>query len=55
MSENSPPSNAASPYPRLPCRGCTPDCKNYAVCEGTPWRIDRDGKVQSAQTDTSHS
>ena len=26
---------------RLPCRGCLPDCPNYANCEGTPWRIDK--------------
>lgn len=22
---------------RLPCRGCTRECVNYAVCEGKPW------------------
>jgi len=25
---------------RLPCRGCTRDCKNYPYCNGTPWRSD---------------
>ena len=24
-------------YPRLPCRGCGSDCKNYTVCDGRPW------------------
>jgi hypothetical protein len=23
---------------RLPCRGCLPDCKDLAVCDGRPWR-----------------
>lgn len=23
---------------RLPCRGCMTHCKNYALCEGKPWR-----------------
>lgn len=23
---------------RLPCRGCTYQCKNYALCDGKPWR-----------------
>ncbi len=22
---------------RLPCRGCTRDCSNYATCDGRPW------------------
>lgn len=25
--------------PRLPCRGCTENCLNYPVCNGTPWRL----------------
>jgi len=28
---------------RLPCRGCTADCKNYAFCEGKPWRQNQSG------------
>ncbi|MFO7910299.1 MAG: hypothetical protein R6U42_09905 [Halomonas sp.] len=24
---------------RLPCRGCTADCKNFATCGGRPWRM----------------
>jgi len=24
---------------RLPCRGCTRDCGNYARCNGKPWRL----------------
>ncbi len=24
---------------RLPCRGCTRDCKNYSRCDGYPWRM----------------
>jgi hypothetical protein len=34
------PSKAASDnvHPRLPCRGCGSDCKNYAICDGRPWR-----------------
>lgn len=24
---------------RLPCRGCTAACKQYAICEGKPWRL----------------
>jgi len=27
--------------PRLPCRGCMPDCPNYATCDGKPWRADK--------------
>jgi CDP-diacylglycerol pyrophosphatase len=23
---------------RLPCRGCTTNCTNYAQCDGKPWR-----------------
>jgi hypothetical protein len=23
---------------RLPCRGCTKNCKNYAFCDGNPSR-----------------
>lgn len=23
---------------RMPCRGCLPDCAEYATCEGRPWR-----------------
>tara|TARA_R110002072_G_scaffold294723_1_gene465098 strand:+ start:315 stop:719 length:405 start_codon:yes stop_codon:yes gene_type:complete len=23
---------------RLPCRGCTTSCTNYAQCDGKPWR-----------------
>ncbi|KKN42050.1 hypothetical protein LCGC14_0717220 [marine sediment metagenome] len=26
-------------YSRLPCRGCTTQCKTYTTCNGTPWRI----------------
>ena len=29
-------------YPRLPCRGCTRQCKNYDKCNGKPWRLDSD-------------
>ncbi len=25
---------------RLPCRGCTSECKNYNLCQGKLWRID---------------
>jgi hypothetical protein len=25
---------------RLPCRGCTRNCKLYSVCHGTPWRLE---------------
>ena len=25
---------------RLPCRGCTRDCPNYASCDGRPWSRD---------------
>lgn len=28
------------PAIRLPCRGCTRDCKNYRLCEGRLWRLD---------------
>ncbi len=28
---------------RLPCRGCTADCKNYAFCDGKPWRQNQAG------------
>lgn len=28
----------SNPASRLPCRGCTTDCKNYASCDGFPWR-----------------
>ena len=24
---------------RLPCRGCTKDCTNYATCGGKPWLL----------------
>lgn len=24
---------------RLPCRGCTRQCKNYDRCDGKSWRI----------------
>ena len=24
---------------RLPCRGCTRSCTDYAICEGKPWRL----------------
>ncbi len=23
---------------RMPCRGCTLACPNYASCDGAPWR-----------------
>lgn len=23
---------------RLPCRGCTSECKNYEFCDGQLWR-----------------
>jgi len=26
-------------YPRLPCRGCLPSCKNYSLCDGKLWRM----------------
>ena len=25
--------------PRLPCRGCMPDCNRYTTCDGRPWRL----------------
>ena len=24
---------------RLPCRGCTDECKNYSRCDGLLWRM----------------
>jgi len=24
---------------RLPCRGCTRSCTDYARCDGKPWRL----------------
>ena len=36
-----PASAAATPAAmpaRLPCRGCLPQCTNYATCQGRPWR-----------------
>lgn len=30
--------NHRSNSKRLPCRGCTDDCPNYATCDGKPWR-----------------
>lgn len=27
-------------HPRLPCRGCTVDCKNFNYCDGLLWRMD---------------
>ena len=24
---------------RLPCRGCLSSCKDYANCDGRPWRL----------------
>ena len=24
---------------RLPCRGCTLDCKHHQRCDGLPWRM----------------
>ncbi|MEH6515246.1 MAG: hypothetical protein V7742_01090 [Halioglobus sp.] len=32
-------SGPAQDHARLPCRGCTSDCANYTICNGTPWRI----------------
>ncbi|CAN0584001.1 unnamed protein product [Ectocarpus sp. 12 AP-2014] len=32
------PSQESSDSHRLPCRGCLPDCPNYASCDGKPWR-----------------
>ncbi len=55
MSESETRQQAAASHPRLPCRGCTTDCNNYAVCEGTPWRIDRDGKVATGQARTGRN
>lgn len=26
-------------HARLPCRGCTVDCKSYNQCEGLLWRV----------------
>ncbi len=52
MSVHESQARATPPQSRLPCRGCTTDCKNYAVCEGTPWRIERDGKVPHETTGT---
>lgn len=26
---------------RLPCRGCTVSCKNYTLCDGKPWRMNK--------------
>ena len=30
--------NAVQLVARLPCRGCTLNCSNYAQCDGKPWR-----------------
>ncbi|WP_210426309.1 hypothetical protein [Marinobacter confluentis] len=35
--------------PRLPCRGCLPDCPNYATCDGKPWRADKAAGAQKSQ------
>lgn len=36
---------AMRPEPeRLPCRGCTRDCANYAHCDGRPWRYRSSGE-----------
>lgn len=32
---------------RLPCRGCTSACGNYAICEGRPWRTLSENKQAS--------
>lgn len=29
---------AAEISKKLPCRGCTSDCKNYDFCDGQLWR-----------------
>lgn len=31
---------AEHPQQRLPCRGCTSNCRWYQQCEGKPWRMD---------------
>jgi len=33
--------NEAFDVNRLPCRGCTSDCKNYQTCNGRPWREEK--------------
>lgn len=40
MSDNksAPPVKNLIESKRLPCRGCTKDCKNYVFCDGKPWR-----------------
>lgn len=40
---NSAASASAPAIDRLPCRGCMPDCSNYASCEGRPWRLNLAG------------
>ena len=51
MAENHRADNAGKPaakqHPRLPCRGCLPDCRNYAICEGARWRIAPDGTLSA--------
>lgn len=34
----------------LPCRGCLPDCKDRAVCDGRPWRSLGREVVEQAST-----
>ncbi|EGG93460.1 hypothetical protein IMCC1989_1184 [gamma proteobacterium IMCC1989] len=31
--------STSTEHPRPPCRGCLPDCPNYAHCDGKPWRV----------------
>jgi hypothetical protein len=38
--ENNVATKARVTHPRLPCRGCTADCKNYNDCDGLLWRMD---------------
>ncbi len=43
---------------RLPCRGCTADCPNYATCEGKPWRSEAQSAPAASRTpvaSASHS
>jgi hypothetical protein len=35
---------------RLPCRGCLPDCSNYATCDGKPWRADKASKATASRS-----
>lgn len=40
---------------RLPCRGCTENCKNYPVCDGKLWRMPDPGIKTASSSDKSGS